>query len=169
MRKIAFIPVSVLSLFGLMLLLTACPYSSTVPIDEGKKVPSFVLGDWISSADVEAENPTFYSISVLGENVAQLKKMEFSSTDSVYQPTRYMLTFSDVGGETFINVREEGQDNYSLLKLTMDEAQGTMTTLEVSDYVRETFDNSQDLKKFIAQNKNLSFFFTTSETVYQRK
>ena len=42
----------------LLIVLSACPYQSQVPIDEpNKKVDKNVLGKWIKNSDLDKENP----------------------------------------------------------------------------------------------------------------
>jgi hypothetical protein len=41
-----------------------------------------------------------------------------------------------------------------------------ITVREMTDNVRETFENSNDLKQFIAANMNNSYFFNKDEATY---
>jgi hypothetical protein len=95
--------------------------------------------------------------------------MEYSSSDSAYSATTYNLTFSDVKGETFMNVIEDGGDSYSLYKFDFDENTGEINTSEVTDYIKETFNTSEELKDFISKNKSNSYFFTNTNENYVRK
>jgi len=157
-----------LGLLGILFLLTACPYSSEVPIDEGTVVvPAGLAGQWVAAADKEAENPTYFVIAVDDKYHATAKKMEFA--DTAYNATIFHLTFSNVGGETFMNAKEEGGDKYSLYKFSFDAAAGQVVTQEVTDYIKETFSTSKELKDFVAKNKSNSYFFTNSTDTYTRK
>jgi len=157
-------------LFVFILLLTGCPYSSSVPIDEGTvKISDLLPGKWISTTDMESENPTYFEISKDDKFHATARKMEFSSSDSTYGETIYHLTFSDVNGETFMNAIEEGGAAYNLYKFTFDEKSGEISTSEVTDYIKETFSTSKELKDFIAKNKGNSYFFTNTSETYVRK
>lgn len=157
-------------LIGFVVLLTGCPFSSNVPIDEGTvKVSPALAGEWISVADTGAENPTYYIITKDDTYKATVKKMEFSSTDSIYNATVYHLTFSDVKGDTFMNALEEGGNTYSLFKFNFNEKADEIVTSEVSDYIKETFNSSEELKDFIAKNKSNSYFYTNSTETYIRK
>jgi hypothetical protein len=95
--------------------------------------------------------------------------MEFSSSDSSYSETTYHLTFSDVSGETFMNAIEEGNESYNLYKFAFNEKTGEIKTSEVTDYIKETFSSSPELKAFIAKNKSNSYFFTNTDETYIRK
>jgi peptide methionine sulfoxide reductase MsrA len=158
------------SLLTFIVLLTGCPFSSSVPIDEGTvKVSDQLAGKWISTEDAESENPTYFEISKDDKFHATARKMEFSSADSSYSATVYKLTFSDVNGETFMNAIEEGGSTYNLYKFSFDEKSGEINTSEVSDYIKETFNTSKELKDFIAKNKGNSYFFTNTNEIYVRK
>jgi hypothetical protein len=157
-------------LFGFVLLLTGCPFSSSVPIDEGTvKVSSALAGEWVSVADTGAENPTYYIISKDDTYKATAKKMEFSSSDSIYNATVYHLTFSDVKGDTFMNALEDGGNTYFLFKFDFNEKTNEIVTSEVTDYIKETFNSSEELKDFIAKNKLNSYFYTNTTETYIRK
>ena len=159
-----------LGLMAIVVLFSGCPFSSSVPIDEGTvQVSPALSGQWISPGDKEAENPTYYIISRVDNFNATAKKMEYSSSDSAYAETLYHLTFSDVSGETFMNAMEEGGTAYSLYKFSFDEKTGEVKTSEVTDYIKETFTTSKEMKDFIAKNKSNSYFFTNTNETYVRK
>ncbi len=158
------------SLLAIVVLLTACPYSSSVPIDEGTvKVANGLQGQWIAAEEKESANPTYFVITVDDKFHATSKKMEYSTTDSSYSETVYQLTFSDVNGETFMNAKEAGSDTYSLYNFNFDEKTGEIATSEVTDYIKETFSSSKDLKEFISKNKSNSYFYTNTTDKYIRK
>jgi len=153
-----------------VILLSGCPYSSTVPIDEGTvKVPAGLEGEWISPGDKDSENPTYYVIFKDDKFHATAKKMEYSSTDSAYNATTYKLTFSDVSGDVYMNAQEDGQTSFYLYKFMFDEKSLEITTNEVTDYIKETFSTSDELKQFITKNKSNSYFFTNTTDSYVKK
>jgi hypothetical protein len=159
-----------IGLISIVILLAGCPYSSSVPVDEGTvKVSDDLVGQWISKADKESEKPSYYIITKDDKYHATAKKMEYSSSDSSYSETKYQLTFSDVNGETFMNALENEGTNYSLYKFKFDEKAGEIYTSEVTDYIKETFTTSKELKDFIAKNKSNSYFFTNTNETYVRK
>lgn len=153
-----------------MVLLAGCPYSSSVPIDDGTvKISSDLVGQWMSTSEMESENPSYFVITKDDKFHATAKKMEYSSSDSSYSETIFHLTFSDVNGETFMNAMEEEGTTYNLLKFKFDEKTGEISTSEVSDYIKETFTTSAELKDFIAKNKSNSYFYTNTTETYVRK
>lgn len=158
-----------ISLVGILVLLAGCPYSSSVPIDDGTvKVQASMVGKWVSSADKDSENPTYFEFTRDDNTHATAMKYEFSSSDSVYESTTYHLTFSDVSGDVFMNAIEDGGSSYSLYKFVYDDKADEITTYEVTDYIKETFNTSSELKSFIAANKEKSFFFTNTVDTYVR-
>lgn len=162
--------ISSVSIVLFVVLLSGCPFSSSVPIDEGTiKVSDNLAGKWMSAADKESENPTYYDVTRDDKFHATAKKMEFSSSDSTYNSTVYHLTFSDVEGETFMNALEEGGSTYYLYKFYFDEKTGEISTSEITDYIKESFNSSQELKSFIAANKQNSYFYTNTDEIYVRK
>jgi hypothetical protein len=157
-------------LMGIVVLLTGCPYSSSVPIDEGSvKVSNELVGQWIKSSDKETENPTYFVIAKDDKTHATARKFEYSSSDTKYDTTTYHLTFSDVTGDVFMNAIEDGGASYSLYKFIMDEKTKEVTTYEVTDYIKETFNSSKELKDFISKNKSMSYFFTNTTETYVKK
>lgn len=161
---------SLVGLFGIVLMFMGCPYSSSVPIDEGSvNVPNGLEGKWIKTSDKDSENPTYFEIAKDDKTHATVVKYEFSSSDSIYEATKYHLTFSDVKGDVFINLMEDNGSSYSLFKFIYDEKASEITTYEVTDYIKESFNTSAELKDFIAKNKDVSYFFTNSIDNYVRK
>lgn len=159
-----------IGLMAVVVLLAGCPYSSSVPIDEGTvSISSELAGQWISAADKESANPTYFIVTKDDKFRATAKKMEYSSLDSSYRETIYYLTFSDVNGETFMNALENEGTKYSLFKFNFDEKTGEIHTSEVTDYIKETFSTSAELKTFIAKNKSNSYFYTNTSDTYVRK
>ena len=162
--------VSTLGLLALVVLFAGCPYSSNVPVDEGTvKINDKLAGRWISATDKETVDPTYFVITKDDQFHATAKKMEFSSSDSAYNETIYHLTFSDVNGETFMNAMENEGTTYNIFKFKYDDKTGEVTTSEVTDYIKETFSSSSDLKAFIAKNKSNSYFYTNTSETYVRK
>lgn len=157
-------------LLAIVVLLAGCPFASSVPIDEGTvKVSSDLVGEWISPADKESANPMYFIVTKDDKFHATAIKKEYSSTDSSYSETVYHLTFSDVNGETFMNAMEDEGTTYNLYKFKYDEKTGEVSTAEVTDYIKETFSTSAELKDFIAKNKSNSYFFTNTNETYVRK
>ena len=161
---------STVVLAGFLMLFSGCPYTSSVPVDEGTiNVPKYLIGQWLKSSDSDSENPTLYTVDKVDSKHAKLLKMEYSSSDESYDTTEYELTFSDVKGDVFMNAIEKEGYSYYIFRVKYSETSQTFTTEEVTDYITETFNSSEELKQFIAANKHLSFFFTSTPSDYVKK
>ena len=154
------------ALAGLMLILTACPYQSRVPISKPvEKINKGLLGNWIASGEMEyGEEATYFEIGKFDKVKYEVIEHSYSTYDSTWSEKKYMMHTSDVGGETFLNIQEDGLGDYHLHKVVIEEKQ--LTVFEVSDNIDETFNTSEDLKAFIDKYKGLSFFYNSDETIY---
>ena len=72
-------------------------------------------------------------------------------------------------GETFINAKEAGINTYNLYKFTFNVKTGEISTSEITDYIKEVFNTSKELKEFISKNKSNSYFYTNTTDNYVRK
>jgi hypothetical protein len=158
-----------LALLGIVILLSGCPFSGSVPIDEGTAlIPDKILGTWVKVSDTSDANPTSYTITLKDKYHASISKFETGSEDSDDVVTNYDLTLSGVSGDLFMNVQESGSASYYYYKFNYDVNTDQISLSEVSDYIKETFDSSKALKDFIAKNKSLSFFYTNTTDTYIR-
>ena len=100
--KAALLRVSAIA--GLMLLLTACPYQSRVPISKPvEKINKALLGKWISADEMEYDDPTHFEISKVDKIRYEIIEHSYSTYDSTWSEKMYMMHTSDVGGDTFIH------------------------------------------------------------------
>ena len=56
-----------------------------------------------------------------------------------------------------------------LKRFNFDSDEKKIITSEVTDYIKETFNSSPELKAFIAKNMSNSYFFTNTTDTYVRK
>jgi hypothetical protein len=166
MKKIIF-RLSVLS--SLMMLLTACPYQSKVAISNpSEKVNKALFGDWVSTAEIEYENPTYYKIKKFNKTKYDVIEMSYSSYDSTYSEKQYYMHSSTIGDRTFMNV-EDVTANEGFYLYYIEIGNDEFTLFELSDNIDEQFTSSTDLKKFIEKNMDLSFFYNKTESKYVNK
>lgn len=159
-----------IALFGIVILLSGCPFSGSVPIDNGTvPIPDKLLGTWVKVSDTTETDPTTFSVTLKDKYHATVSKFEPGTEDTDDHLTYYEITLSDVEGDVFMNVQEAGSTSYYYYKYSYDANIDQLNLYEVSDYIKETFDTSKSLKGFIAKNKSLSFFFTNSTDTYIRK
>lgn len=157
------------ALASIMMLVTACPYQSKVPITPAEeKVNKKIFGEWISDADMEVENPTYYRIKKFNKTKYDVVEFSYSSYDSIYKETQYWMHSSTVGERTFMNIESAGSsDGFYLYYIEIGDKEFTL--FEVSENIDEQFTSSLDLKKFVEKHMDLSFFYSKSETKYIKK
>ena len=157
------------ALASMMVLLTACPYQSKVPISDAKeKVNKKLFGTWINSSDLEIENPTYYQIGKFSKTKYDLKEYTYSSYDSAYAENQYWMHSSKVGNRTFMNIESaSNSDGFYLYYIEIGD--GEFTMFEVTDNIDEQFASSEELKKFVEKNMEHSFFYSKSEAKYIKK
>lgn len=138
-----------------------CPYKSAVPISEATTpILPALLGKW----ENRSSTSEYYMISKEDDFHYLIEKVSTSGGD----PTRYHAFISDVNGKYFLNVYEDSEFSSKDLYIHSVEVvnDNIITVREMTDNVRETFENSNDLKQFIAANMNNSYFFNKDEATY---
>ncbi len=161
MRAKIYIPI----LFMLSLMLMGCPYESEVPIDQPLvKVDKNLLGKWV---DQENNNghPGYLEITEANEMKYQID--HYSWEKDHYNKERLFSYISVVGDQNFMNAQSVGDAKYSLYKYLLEGK--SLKVLEVTDNIDEKFNKSEDLKAFIKQHMNLSFFYNNDETIFLKE
>ena len=164
MKKIHYI----LSFALVSLLFMGCPYSSETPIDKPSvKIDNNLIGVW--GTDNESDS-TKYTVSKIDDFTYLIKKESTSSNETTI--TKYKGYLSDVGGTKFMNIwADDGSETakYYFYKIEFADNNKKFIMHEVTDNIQETFTSSDDLKKFIQANMNLSFFFNKDKNTYLKK
>ena len=151
-----------------IIFLTACPYQSTVPIDEPNiKTDKKIIGKWIKSSDISNENPNFYLIEELNEFKYKIINNEYNSSDSTYTKTVYLTHISKIDDLVFMNMQKDGTGDYYLHRI--DIGNNEFTLYEITDNIDEKFNTSKELKEFVKSNMKLSFFYNKDEVKYLRE
>ncbi len=150
-----------------MVILTACPYASQVPIDTPSvKVQNPLLGKWIKAGDESNANPNYFVITKNDDFKYKIIKNEYNSYDSAYKETIYISHISKIDNLEFMNMQQDGTGDFYLYKIVL--GQNEFSLFEVTDNIDEKFTASPDLKAFIKKNMNLSFFYNKDEEKYTR-
>ena len=172
-----------LAIFAVALLLTACPYSSEVPLSTpSSNVPQELLGKWLSPSDAkkEAENmkmmpeyrekltPTFYLISAIDKTTMKIEKHEFQSSDSTYTVKLHTAYTTKIGNSVFLNIKPSDETKWYFYKMEFPD-ESSLELYPVTDYIKETFTSSSELKAFFEKYKDLSFFYSTTENYKKSK
>ncbi|HNP49363.1 MAG TPA: hypothetical protein PKL85_11030, partial [Bacteroidia bacterium] len=151
----------IIALLLCSVLFFACPYESSVPIDEANiGTDPRLLGKWKKnnsedvSIDVTAFDKTHYTIDRIGKSENEME--------------HYLAFESIVNGFHFLNIQRkdsaDGEQKYLLYKMLV--RADSVILSEITDNIDEQFSNSTALKKFIAGNMNNSYFFNKEDLVY---
>jgi len=150
---------NIISAAAIATVLMGCPYTSTVPLSNPTvKVSDSFVGTW------EKQNGDGATLEISKASETTMKLTEKSSATA--EPVYYMAHFTDIAGTLFVNVKEDSEySSYNLYKI---EKQGDFKIVvsEVTPYIKETFDNSDAMKKFFEANMKNSYFFTTEDVSY---
>ncbi len=155
----------------ILILLTACPYESTVPISEASTpIDKMLLGKWYKDGEAETEFPSeYYKIDPLGSELYEVTKFDMNSQDSTYRNETYIShisTLKDKEGKkyVFLNMKKDGK--YYLHKIDLSENQFVL--YEVTDNIDEKFNTTDEMKAFVQKHMHLSFFYNKDETTYYK-
>jgi len=160
------IPLTILG--AIIIIMTACPYASKVPIDSPSvKVTQQFTGKWLKASDKEKENPEYYVISGIDEYKYNIVKFEYQTSDSSYKETKYVSHMSQIEDVSFLNMQKDGHGDYYLHKIDL--SGNEFSLFEVTDNIDEKFSNSADLKSFVKKYMRHSFFYNKDEIKYLKK
>lgn len=154
----------------LVVLLTACPYESAVPITEADApIDKTLLGKWIKEDDSDNEFPDeYYQIDDLGGRLYEILKFSLNTEDSTYTSETFISHFSDLtkDGQTyrFLNMKKDGNYYLHLVDLNSER----FILYEVTDNIDETFSTSEELRAFVEQHMHLSFFYNRDEATFYK-
>jgi hypothetical protein len=152
----------------LLLLMTACPYSSSVPLDNPKvSVSDKLLGKWIEESDFN-DNPDYYIFKKKDDTRYVLEEYAFDSElESYTQNDEYIGHITLLGDVEFFNLFKDDEATYYFYKLEFP-SNSQLIMHEVTDNITEEFTSSAELKTFFEKNKHLSFFYNRDPKKYKR-
>lgn len=169
MKKISFI--NVVFIISSVFLFIGCPYNSEVSIDPVPSVPVIkdLYGIWAENDSASKR----YVIKPENDYVYTIDELQLNSSKSNYeQYTSYSAFLSNLDGTIFLNVKEkEGSDNiffspnYYFYKLQV--FKDSIILTPVTEYIREKFDNSSDLRLFFSTNMKNSYFFAQDQKYFR--
>lgn len=162
-----------ISIFAsLLLLLTACPYESKVPITKANKaINKTLLGNWYTDGEMDKEYPKeYHKIKAENDNTYRITHLEFDSEDSTYKERIYISHLSylkDKNGKKYSFLNMKKKDNkYYLYRIKLNAEQFVL--YELTDNIDEEFDTNEELKNFVKQNMHVSFFYNKDEVTYYK-
>ncbi len=154
---------------GMFLMLTACPYASSVPIDKANtKIDKNLIGKWKKFSGPESADPEYLEISDVDGNYFNITKLKYKSTDSSYSKTVYLAHISKIDDYIFLNMQEDGKGSYYLHRVEYD-GKNKFKIYEVTDNIDEKFNTSEELKDFVKKYMHLSFFYNKEEELYVKE
>jgi hypothetical protein len=155
---------SILIFSMLMILFTACPYSSSVPLSNPDvEVDPSIYGKWLKE-DPYSDFPKYYVFDKIDGKKFKVEQYEFNTTDSIYSVSgTYVCHFTQIGDITFANMHQDGM--YYFYKIEFPSAEEFLL-YEVTDNIDEVFNNSKEIYDFFKNHKDLSFFYNKEEEKY---
>lgn len=152
-------------LIGLMLVLTACPYSSETPLDQkaSVKIDDKLLGQWESKTSTDY----IYTVSKMDDFNYKFVKKKNDSEDV----TEYSGFLSMIDGVKFLNLKETGSSStqvYYFYKLEISPSGAKVTLSPVTENITEKFASSDEMKAFFKKHMGTSFFYDKDADIYLR-
>ncbi len=151
-----------------ILILTGCPYSSDIPIDEPKeKVNQDYIGKWVKASSSTEENPKYYNVTKKDDLHYIFEEFTYSSNDKKYNSDKYVGHSTTLGNVVFLNLQKD--EKYYFYKIELNKEKKQFKLYEVTDNIDEKFNKSSELKAFFDKYKDLSFFYNKDEEKYEKQ
>lgn len=156
---------TLLYLFCVLFLCTACPYESPLPIDKPLvPINKALIGVWKSEA--EREEPDNYDIRKFDDFTYLITENTYRKEDKKLEQRQFKAHLSNLEGQVYFNIKMikdevniTVSDNFFLYKIEIQEKK--MVLYPLSQYIREQFGTSVELQAFIKKYQHLSFFYAT--------
>lgn len=143
----------------------ACPYKSDVPLESTptEDVNSIYLGEY------EKKNSSSYTYTVKKESDKKYKIIEKNKSGKEYIYYGWTTT---IGGQTYLQTYRESSSSsskkyYYIYRLKPAKSGAFMTMMPLTKNIREKFESSSELRRYIKRNQDLSFFFEKNEKYYK--
>ena len=156
-----------------VILCTGCPYESQVPISKkGQVFIESLIGKW----QRQDESQNYYLVEKLDEKSYKIAENAYNEDTESFEVTLYKGYISMIEDAYFFNVTQykpnaeanasneimiAAKPSYYLYKLAVEDDHFIMYPL--SNYIKEEFEKSVTLEKFIKKNMDLSFFYGEEE------
>ena len=157
--------ISLIVLFIVSFLLMGCPYATELELSGAKKVEDKYIGTY------EKQSSSYYYLKVSKSNETMYKLEKYrTKTDEVSQTgLGYII---DIGGTHFLIAKAAGSSysyskNKSYIYKITSKADGLAVKIQgITDYLDEEFETEAELKAYISNYKNLSFFYQKKAEKY---
>ena len=163
---------SALMCAALLIVMTSCPYSSTVPLDDPSvKVSGKILGKWVEQSEFD-ENPDYYVFLKKNDNRYTLEEYAYEEdeeegTKGYVKRDTYSGHITKLGDKDFFNLFKADENTYYFYWLEFP-TDTEFIMHEVTDNIMEEFTSSTELKAFFVKHKDLSFFYNRDAKRYMK-
>lgn len=153
------------ALCGSLLLLMGCPYSSVIPLSSADTAaPNYLIGQWDDGTGGMVE------IARTEGNTLSITKFTETEDSEPSEPERYTGFITIVNGVTFLNLNDfswNDDGDYYFYKIEKVD-DNNITVFEVTENIRETFEDSKSLSNFFSKNMTNSYFYSSGEISYSK-
>lgn len=158
-----------LTIAVLTVILTGCPYKSSVPLDVAKeKINPQVLGAWLPKTELGKPNPAYYVIEMRDSLHYDIDHFQYNEKEEDYTLKEYISWSTRINNLNFMNVQGSGEKDIYLHRLDV-MGDDLMILFQVTSNIDEQFEKPEDLKKFVKKHSALSFFYNKDEVKLIRK
>ncbi|MFC1733160.1 hypothetical protein ACFL6I_22915 [candidate division KSB1 bacterium] len=168
MKKKTIRSINGLIVIAMMLILTACPFYTEVPISEpGEKVPAMLFGKWVDINSTDSI-PDYYHISESekGKFIFKLDEYDYNEEEGAYKIHNYFGHLSKVKDVSFMNIRDGEDGVYYLYRLEIED--DNITLKEITENIPETFETSEALTAYIEKYMDIDFFYNINSITYKK-
>ena len=165
---------NLLIVLTILLVCTACPYESPVPISkQGDTFLEELVGKW----QREEENQNYYLVNALDKKSYKIVENAYNEETESFDVTLYKGYITKIKDSYFFNVTQykpneetasadeimiSAAPSYYLYKIEIVN-KGSFKLKPLSNYIKEEFSKSKDLESFVEKNMHLSFFYGEEE------
>ncbi len=158
----------------ILFICTACPYESPVPISKrGDIFLEELVGKW----QRQDENQNYYIVDALDKKTYKIVENAYNEESDSYDVSLYQGHINKINDSYFFNVTQynpnevsaasdeimiTAQPSYYLYKIAINK-DGSFIMHPLSNYIKEEFERSKDLEKFVTKHMHLSFFYGEPE------
>lgn len=151
----------------MLFLLTACPYSAEIALDEKPtiKVDDRLIGSWEQKS---SSSDYVYNVTKKDDFTYSFEKVNTKSDDK----TTYNAYTTDINGVKFLSLWQiseyDSKPSYYFYKLEI--VKDYMVKLvSVTENIDEKFETAAEMREYFKKNMSVSFFFDKTEEEYIKK
>jgi hypothetical protein len=159
-------------LLPLLWICAACPYNSKVPIDEPRiKINENFLGTWEKSVN----SKDYIEVKKLDNFHYLIEQFTAVELNRQFERKEFHAHISVVNNQQFLNVKQipvpgnpSSVDNtFFIYRLDLSNP-AEIRLSPLTEFIREQFNDSESLRRFVERHMSLSFFYEKDE-IFRRK